>query len=151
MGESIVVETADSKVVVENLSVDDTSFSARVDGATVVGRWHVVGNDAAGPQLFIARGGATERLDIQWPDPKGRAPVAGLGGRVVAPMPGQIVSVGVAVGDMVKLDDVLVVLEAMKMEHSIRATAAGKVSQVLVQSGDRVEEDVELVVVDSDA
>ncbi len=151
MGESTVVETDDSTVVVENLAVAGSTFTARVDGTSVSGRWQVVGESAAGLQLFISRGGATERLDIQWPDPKGRAPVAGRGGRVVAPMPGQIVSVGVGVGDTVKIDDVLVVLEAMKMEHSIRATTAGKVSQVLVRAGDRVDEDVELVVVESDA
>ena len=145
----ILVVSDDGEFAIEDLNVDATSFSARVAGKTVSGRWHAVGMHTANPQLFVARGGSTERLDIQWPDPQGRAPVAGQGGRIVAPMPGQIVSVAVKVGDKVKVDDVLVVLEAMKMEHSIRATVAGTVKQVLVDAGDRVEEEIELVVVES--
>ena len=60
-------------------------------------------------------------------------------------MPGQIVSVNVAEGDQVRADQVLVVLEAMKMEHQVRAPSAGKVTALLCASGDRVVEGAELV------
>ena len=75
------------------------------------------------------------------------APVAGDGLRVDAPMPGTILKVNVAPGQAVKEGDVLVILEAMKMENEIRASKAGTVSQVLVSKGSTVETGAPLVVI----
>jgi len=55
-----------------------------------------------------------------------------------APMPGNIVSVNVNVGDIVNEGDVLCILEAMKMENEIAAPAGGKVTSVNVSSGSAV-------------
>jgi 3-methylcrotonyl-CoA carboxylase alpha subunit len=66
-------------------------------------------------------------------------------GGVVAPMPGQVIAVNVKAGDTVKQGDVLVVVEAMKMEHSVTAAKAGTIKQVICSTGDRVEEGVALV------
>ena len=65
------------------------------------------------------------------------APVAGAT-QVTAPMPGSIVAVKVNVGDTVKNGDLVVVLEAMKMENEIFATADGKVVGISVNAGDSV-------------
>jgi acetyl/propionyl-CoA carboxylase alpha subunit len=65
-------------------------------------------------------------------------------GHLKAPMPGHVLDVRVAAGDRVKAGAVLVVLEAMKMEHSMVAPWAGTVIEVPVKPGDRVEEGVEL-------
>ena len=62
-----------------------------------------------------------------------------------APMPGTIVRVDVKVGDVVKKGDVLVVLEAMKMENDICAPADGKVVAVSVEKGQSVVVDEVLV------
>jgi 3-methylcrotonyl-CoA carboxylase alpha subunit len=59
-------------------------------------------------------------------------------GSVTAPMPGRIVSVGVKTGDPVSARDVVVVLEAMKMEHRIEAPLAGTALDVRVKPGDLV-------------
>ena len=59
-------------------------------------------------------------------------------GTVTAPMPGKITSVSVAQGDRVEARALLVVLEAMKMEHRIEAPLAGMVSDVLVEPGQLV-------------
>jgi pyruvate carboxylase subunit B len=59
-------------------------------------------------------------------------------GAVVAPMQGLIVKIPVAVGDEVKLGDVVAVLEAMKMQNDIVATQPGKVTEVYVSEGDVV-------------
>ncbi len=63
-------------------------------------------------------------------------------------MPGMIVSVKVKVGDKVKQDDVVVVLEAMKMQSEIRSPHGGVVKQVLVNEGDLVKGGAALVVVE---
>jgi 3-methylcrotonyl-CoA carboxylase alpha subunit len=63
---------------------------------------------------------------------------AGSDGRIAAPMPGKIVKIATAAGATVKAHDLLVVLEAMKMEHRIEAAADGFVASVLVHEGDIV-------------
>ena len=67
------------------------------------------------------------------------APAAGAGERVTAPMPGNILSVSVKAGDMVKEGQQLMILEAMKMENEILAPCAGKVTSVAVGKGSTVE------------
>jgi 3-methylcrotonyl-CoA carboxylase alpha subunit len=53
-------------------------------------------------------------------------------------MPGKVVSVHVRVGEAVEPGQLLVVLEAMKMEHQVRAPSAGVVDELLVAEGDQV-------------
>lgn len=72
------------------------------------------------------------------------APVAGEA--VTAPMPGNILKVNVTAGQAVKEGDVLVVLEAMKMENEILAPKACTVKQVLVSKGSTVDTGATLVV-----
>ncbi|WMS88265.1 acetyl/propionyl/methylcrotonyl-CoA carboxylase subunit alpha [Pleionea litopenaei] len=62
-----------------------------------------------------------------------------------APMPGTIVSVMVEAGQTVSADQPLLVMEAMKMEHTIKAPTDGVVTEVLYQAGDLVEDGAELV------
>ena len=64
---------------------------------------------------------------------------------VVAPMPGLIVRVNVAVGDEVQAGQGLVVMEAMKMENELRATAAGRVKSITAAPGTAVEKGTVLV------
>jgi acetyl/propionyl-CoA carboxylase alpha subunit len=71
-------------------------------------------------------------------------------GSLVAPMPGGVVLVGVATGDRVDAGTVLVTLEAMKMEHVIRAPVAGTVREVRVDVGDQVDTGDVLVVIEAD-
>lgn len=78
------------------------------------------------------------------PAPAAAAPVAGEA--VTAPMPGNILKVNVTAGQAVKEGDVLVVLEAMKMENEILAPKACTVKQVLVSKGSTVDTGATLVV-----
>ena len=68
------------------------------------------------------------------------------GTTVAAPMPGNILKVNVTVGQTVKEGDVLLVLEAMKMENEIMAPKAGTVAQVLVTKGSTVDTGATMVV-----
>jgi glutaconyl-CoA decarboxylase len=69
--------------------------------------------------------------------PAASAPSAGAT-VIESPMPGTILDVIVKVGDVVAEDQVLLVLEAMKMENEIVATAAGTVDSIAVAKGDAV-------------
>ena len=71
-------------------------------------------------------------------------------GAALAPMPGNVVRVAVGVGERVEAGQVLVVLEAMKMEHAVHAGAPGTVGEVDVAEGDQVETGRILVVVEPD-
>lgn len=64
---------------------------------------------------------------------------ASAGAQVKAPMPGTILDVKVQAGQSVKKGDVLVILEAMKMENEICAPSDGKITGVNVRKGDSVE------------
>ncbi len=69
-------------------------------------------------------------------------------GTLHAPMPGRVVKVTVASGEVVEAGQPLLVLEAMKMEHTLRSPHAGTVSAIAVEAGDQVEAGQTLVVVD---
>jgi propionyl-CoA carboxylase alpha chain len=71
-------------------------------------------------------------------------------GSLVAPMPGAVVRVLVETGANVSKGDPLVVLEAMKMEHTVASPADGTVSEIRVQAGQQVDAGSVLVVVDAD-
>ncbi len=69
----------------------------------------------------------------------------GVGGRLTAPMPGKVIEVKVEAGARVAAGDVLLVLEAMKMEHGIAAPADGSVVAVHYGVGEQVDEGAELL------
>ncbi|NDP43719.1 MAG: acetyl-CoA carboxylase biotin carboxyl carrier protein subunit, partial [Aromatoleum sp.] len=70
------------------------------------------------------------------------------GGHLTAPMSGTVVAVLVTAGDRVAKGAALMILEAMKMEHTITAPAAGTVATVNYRAGDRVQEGADLVDID---
>lgn len=79
---------------------------------------------------------------------KGNAPSAGKGTQVKAPLAGTIRSVKVSVGTAVKRGDLLVTLEALKLENEIQAPVDGTVTFVGVSEGQNVEMGAVLVVIE---
>ena len=69
-------------------------------------------------------------------------------GGLVAPMPGKVIDLKVKVGSKVKKGDTLVILEAMKMEHQVKASEDGKVSKLLIKKDDQLENGALLMIVD---
>ena len=74
------------------------------------------------------------------PAPAAPAAPAGAGNPVKAPLPGTINAINVKVGDKVNVGDIVIVLEAMKMQNNIEAESAGTVTSILVNQGDSVME-----------
>jgi len=117
----------DSSMKYYNITVNGVAYSVSVE-ETAAGAAPVAAAPAA-PKAPAAPAAA----------PKAAAPAAAAGAvSVKAPMPGNILDVKVAAGASVKAGDVLVILEAMKMENEIVAPQDGTVASVNVHKGDTV-------------
>ena len=76
------------------------------------------------------------------------APAVSSGTAVKAPIPGAVLSMDVSEGDTVQAGQLLLKMEAMKMENQIKANHAGKVVQILVKPGDAVAQGQDLVIIE---
>ncbi len=119
-----------------------TSIDAEVNGRRATAR---VTRD--GDRLYVQAPGGTVAFDVV---PRFVAPgaAAATAGSLVAPMPGIVLDVRCAPGDMVDARQTLVVLEAMKMEHHVRAPAEGVVAEVCVAKGQHVENGAVLLILE---
>ncbi|MEQ9347193.1 MAG: acetyl/propionyl/methylcrotonyl-CoA carboxylase subunit alpha [Thalassospira sp.] len=100
-----------------------------------------------GNRLMIFRDGRADRLDIF--DPLAAAGGnEGAGGGLTAPMPGKIIAVMAKAGQSVSAGDKLVVMEAMKMEHTISAPVTGTIKEVFFDVGDQVDDGAELIAIE---
>ena len=74
------------------------------------------------------------------PAPVAAAPAAAASANAVpSPLPGTVVNVKIAVGQTVKQDEVVMIIEAMKMENEVSAPKAGKITNIYVQKGTAVQ------------
>jgi propionyl-CoA carboxylase alpha chain len=147
--QQVLLRAGDEDLEVQYRARRDGTFLVGTDGTARVHEWRPDAIDVevdgrrsthritrVGDRLHVQAVGGTVELDIvprfQRPDTLGAA------GGLVAPMPGVASAVRVQVGDHVEAGQVLVVLEAMKMEHHITAAVAGTVTEVHVQPGSQV-------------
>jgi len=79
----------------------------------------------------------------RFPDKSQEIPAGGC----VAPMPGKVIELRVAEGDTVRAGQVLLIMEAMKMEHTVSAPQDGTIAQITIAAGDQVDADALLIVV----
>ncbi|MDE0131729.1 MAG: ATP-grasp domain-containing protein [bacterium] len=136
----VVVEVDGSRVPVTGLSeCGPTRVGLEVDG--VLGFYRV--NRVGDTHYVDGPGGLSVLVQKdRYPAPGG----AEQSGSLQAPMPGRVVEVISGEGDQVEKGQVLVVMEAMKMEHGLRAPHPGKVVSVLAAPGEQVESGQVLVV-----
>ena len=104
-----------------NVKVGGRSFSIRISGESL-----------SGPSRRSASGGSKKKRS----------------GIISSTIPGKVVSLDISVGDEVEEGDVLMILEAMKMQNEIQAPLSGKVVEVNCESGDSVEANTPLVVIE---
>lgn len=107
-----------------------------IDGLTAEGR--AVFHKGA---LWLHLDGETFVYEDETSAPRARrrgADKAAYAGEIAAPMPGKIVKVMAKPGDEVSAGQVLVVMEAMKMEYTLKALAGGRVAEVKTRAGDQV-------------
>ena len=124
-GEELAVEPERSLPEGAWTPLADDSVVIDVDGRSVTARLALAPNVDSAARHAAHEGAASQR--------------------VVAPMPGSVLSVRVADGDMVEAGQVLVVLEAMKMENTVPAPGPGRVERVLVAEGQQVQRGEPLV------
>lgn len=128
MGKGVVSVVNKYRVVVDGtayiVEVENLGAGAASDGAPVVSAV------PAAPVAPVAPVAAA-------PAPAA-APVSAGSSTITAPMPGKVLDVKVSAGSVVKSGDLVLLLEAMKMENEIFAPADGTVADVRVRSGDSV-------------
>ncbi|MEP7020750.1 MAG: biotin carboxylase N-terminal domain-containing protein [Pseudonocardiales bacterium] len=123
-----LISAAPTEVVLDDRGVRRTFNVARYGNAVYVDS-----------QLGAVRFSALDRF----PDPADHVPP----GSLLAPMPGSVVRIAAAVGDVVIVGQPILWLEAMKMQHQINAPTAGVIAELPVQAGQQVDVGAVLVVV----
>ena len=126
--------------------VDGSMAEVEVNGTPFKVEFEKPIKKAAAP---VSKPMATKATPAGAPEVKVSKPAAaaGAGNAVTSPLPGVILEVSVKVGDVVKRGDKVMVLEAMKMENVIEATADGTVTAIKVDKGDSVLEGAPLVII----
>ena len=125
------ITLAQRSAVAELLACDAESIDLLIDDQ----RWRHRITALGDRRLVHGPGGDLELLEL----PRHPLPErAGLAGGLVAPMPGKVLSVAVSDGETVVAGQLLLVLEAMKMEHRITAPADGVVQSLKIAAGDQV-------------
>ncbi|QRY42773.1 biotin/lipoyl-binding protein [Mycolicibacterium boenickei] len=136
----IRVTTGDWAPQVQMVSATDDLIDVEIDG---VRRRYRVARDGDVHYIDSALGSTALHEIPRFPDPSAMQET----GSLLAPMPGLVVRVEVSEGDEVSAGSPIVVLEAMKMEHTVRTPSDGLVATVAVKPGDQVESGQVLAVV----
>ncbi len=128
-----------SEAPLRDISVSQSAVQVRMDGLQLHG--HVVRQ-----QDIFHVFHAGHHWQILWRDPIAHAGEGEVdAGRLTAPMPGKIIALLVGAGERVARGAPLLIMEAMKMEHTISAPADGTVSELLYAVGDQVDEGAQLL------
>jgi biotin carboxyl carrier protein len=122
--------TVDGETFEVELSQDGDRWTATIDGHTF--EVQVEGNEVAAPRQRRTGGRKSKS------------------GNVSTTIPGKVVTVEVTVGQSVREGDVVLVLEAMKMQNEVAAPISGTVTEINCAAGDNVQANVSLVVIEAE-
>ncbi|MHB1519294.1 MAG: acetyl/propionyl/methylcrotonyl-CoA carboxylase subunit alpha [Acidimicrobiales bacterium] len=143
-GKALAEVTLDGTAIAidDEVEVTPEAVTVTIDGVRTISLVH-----QEGPTVYVdCAAGSSVLTEVPRFAEAGRTTPSGS---ALAPMPGGVVRVAVSPGDTVGAGQVLVVLEAMKMEHAVNAPASGVVADVVVTVGDQVSTGAVLVVVDT--
>jgi 3-methylcrotonyl-CoA carboxylase alpha subunit len=137
--DALWLDAGDFRVPLQDISVSQAAVHVRMDGLQLQG--HVVRQ-----QDIFHVFHAGHHWQVMWRDPIAHAGEGDVDeGRLTAPMPGKIIALLVNTGERVERGAPLLIMEAMKMEHTISAPSDGTVSEVLYAVGDQVDEGAQLL------
>jgi len=139
--DGLQLELPGAKLLARAEPSGDRGLVAQLDGMTL--RATVI---HSGGELTVFVGGLTRRLRVREFETVQDEPA---GGRLTAPMPGSVIEVLVKEGEAVEQGRALMIIEAMKMEHTITAPMAGRVARVRFAPGEQVKEGDQLIALES--
>ena len=139
------------------LKINNNSYTVVIKDVTddavlaeVNGKKHLVHIDTIANLSTITEPQSSTSISTAPPSPAALTqtaiPKTAGSGSIITPIPGQIISITVSIGEQVRVGQKLLVLEAMKLENSITATIDGKVNEILVAEGDVVNQGQPLIV-----
>jgi biotin carboxyl carrier protein len=137
-GRSVAVDACS---VSDTGALGDAALSLLIDGRSHLVHLRHQGDTTVHLSLR-GRRAAVEVLDarrLQLRQAEAHSPAAPAAADIVAPMPGKVLTVLVALGDEVKVGQGVVVMEAMKMENELRASKAGIIRELPAKVGQTVE------------
>lgn len=137
------VEIAEVEGKIAKVNVNGIPFEIEMQKPINAAKHPALANtkrSASAPTAPVAPVAAAPAQPAAKPQPAQPAATAEAGTPVKAPLPGTINAINVKVGDTVAVGDVVIILEAMKMQNNIEAENAGTVTSILVNQGDTVME-----------
>lgn len=143
------MKTYKFKINGKDYAVDINSIEGNVASVTVNGTAYSVdieGQSVPAP-VVAAPAAAQATPAVAQAAPVAKPAAGGAGKKVTSPLPGVIIEVSVKEGQSVKAGDKVAVIEAMKMENEISATADGTISAIHVAKGDSVLEGADIVTI----
>ncbi len=118
--------------------VDGQEFEVEIE--LIDGKWEV----SLGGKTFIVESDSAKR-HVRRAGESESSSMLGASGTISSAIPGKVVSILVSKGDLISAGDVVIVLEAMKMQNEIKASIDGVVSEIKCEAGERVEANVPLL------
>lgn len=140
------------KIDQENYEVEVKSFNLKTATLVVNGKTlevkvdDVISNTPVKAPVLKNRPAPIPASSPRIADGPGPAPAGGNG--IKAPIPGAILAISVKEGDSIEVGQLILTMEAMKMENQIKSTRAGKVTLLCVKPGDAVAQGQDLVIVE---
>jgi 3-methylcrotonyl-CoA carboxylase alpha subunit len=140
-----ILSLANKKIKISDVHAKSSPHDAAVEFEILADNLHVKGKVVRVAENFHVFH-AGQHWQLTWHDPIAHAGEAETeGGRLTAPMPGKIVALLVKKDELVQQGAPLLIMEAMKMEHTIHAPANGKVEDLFYAVGDQVLEGAQLL------
>lgn len=148
-GAVLVTDKTGNACTITSIGIDGDTVSAEVENSRIQGTWSMYKHaeeHILDVWLKNSKGHFQLRRSLawRWGDAGSSSSVVGS---VITPMPGKVVKVFVTVGDKVKKGDALLVVEAMKMEHTVKAPCSGELTELHAHQNTQVADGAVLAVV----